>query len=880
MSLSIIEIKAVPQYLLLGTDADTAKQSVRRAFDDLLSYISSISRDEALAVEIVFLKALWKEPRILLTIRSNDGGTTIPAAQVSHTIKERLVQSHFSVQEIGDDFSSVIGEMRTILSGNLAAITKEEKIITSAVSYSGYYYYTDILDPLCGNAVLSNYASLFYQLQTYKKALISFQLIPTKVQQNEYLALSSLSAELATTTQGIYVNHQMVRETTAQAPQKVYSYYTERASQPLFVGNILVASEQEDLNGLTSAVKTYIQSSLVEPVGLSCVFFPKGNNLVRDFFNLPWNVCNLLLTQYRNYNIWNGSANQPTNLMRLPYLYTAAEATTFFRLPIDDGSIQGVHINRVANDNEIIGENVLAADNIQFGKLLNSDDVVIGADATAFTTHALIVGAPGSGKTTFALNLLLQFYRKGIPFLAIEPTKTEYRALIDVIPDLQVFTPGKTDVAPFIINPFIPPRGIRLEQYIPSLMSAFRAAFAMESPLDVLFLRAIKQCYAQYGWKNSSTVDDSNAQPFGLYEFIKTFQQLVSTSSYKPETKANIETGGTFRLLNLIDQSKFTYDTVNTIPIEELLNKPTVLELNAIADDEQKSLIMALLLVSVCLYTKEQGSISGQINNVLMIDEAHVLLDASLKGNSEQGKSQASTVKSLQKMVAEIRSFGTGIIIADQLPSKVTSDIVANTDLKIVFRLVENNERLIISNSMNMPELQMQHLARLKKGEAITYYSDLESPKIIKTPDVRKTEGIRHKISDDEIRARNTFWNDKQALLVPYFECSTCSQCKHCGKCDISVREKADYYASRILSAIGTRIKDRETLVKYMYRLHDLVVSYEVNAAVRSPIKKICNCTKIHFLRSILVENGIALSRDATTDLLNKTLIKEGTGNV
>ena len=880
LSLSMLEIKAVPQYQLLSTNVEEAKHSVCSIFIDLLSYISSISCIEATAIELILLKSECKEPRILISLRSSEGSLFISESQAAKAIKTRLEQAHFSVQEVKDDLASTVGEIRSAMTGKMIALTKEEKLASSAVSYSGYYYYTDILDSADRNAELSNFNNVLSILTSCERAMVSFQLIPTQFSQAESFALSSLSAELATTTQGVYANQQMVREPIAEAPKKAYTYYVDRASQPLFLGNIIVASDRNHIDGLVSALKTSIQSCCSQPVGLTSVPVENSCQLAQDFFNYPWNLCNQLLTDYRNLNIWNGTAYQPTNLARLPYLYTASEAATFFRLPIDDGKILGVRSNKAANDNEIISERVTASENIQFGHLLNSDKVIIGTSAPEFTRHALVVGAPGSGKTTFAINLLLQFYRKGIPFLVIEPTKTEYRALIDLIPDLQVFTPGKNGVVPYIINPFVPPAGVRLEQYIPSLMSAFRAAFAMESPLDVIFLRAVRQCYAQYGWKNSSMAGDKDVQPFGLHEFVLVFQKLVAESNYKPETKANIETGGTFRLLNLIDQNRFIYDTVHTIPIEELLNKPTVLELNAVADDEQKSLIMALLLVGVCLYTKERGSSSGEINNLLMIDEAHVLLDAPVRGSDDQNKAQGITVKSLQKMIAEIRSFGTGIIIADQVPSKVTSDIVANTDLKVVFRLVENKEREIIANSTNMSEQQAEHLARLKRGEAIVYYSELDSPKIIMTPDVRKGEGIRHKVPDEEIKTRIQFWDTRGALLIPYYECTTCDQCRNRKKCTVAVREKADYYASHIISAVGTHIRDKETLAKYLYRLHELVINYEAKSDTREPIKLLCNCTKVHFIRSILAENGISMSRNATIELLNKTLIREGNGNV
>ena len=48
---------------------------------------------------------------------------------------------------------------------------------------------------------------------------------------------------------------------------------------------------------------------------------------------------------------------------------------------------------------------------------------------TALTKHMFVAGVPGSGKTTAVFNMLVQLARHGVPFLVIEPAKTEYRAL-------------------------------------------------------------------------------------------------------------------------------------------------------------------------------------------------------------------------------------------------------------------------------------------------------------------------------------------------------------------------------------------------------------------------------------------------------------------
>ena len=107
--------------------------------------------------------------------------------------------------------------------------------------------------------------------------------------------------------------------------------------------------------------------------------------------------------------------------------------------------------------------------------------------------------------------------------------------MVDVIPSLQIFTPGNNSVAPFIMNPFIPPRGIRIEKYIPSLYSAFKAAFSMPSPLDVVFLKTIRTCYNRYGWRDYSMVGDPEVTLFGFHEFILVFKQIIDNSDYSKE---------------------------------------------------------------------------------------------------------------------------------------------------------------------------------------------------------------------------------------------------------------------------------------------------------------------------------------------------------
>ena len=474
---------------------------------------------------------------------------------------------------------------------------------------------------------------------------------------------------------------------------------------------------------------------------------------------------------------------------------------------------------------------------------------------------------PGTGKTTFSVNLLLQMYRRGIPFLAIEPTKTEYRALIDRIPDLQIFTPGKNKVSPFVINPFLPPKGITVEQYIPSLLSAFKAAFSMPSPLDTIFQQAVQEAYIKYGWRDYSTVEDSYVKKFGLYEFIQVFKELIQRQKYSSEVKGNLMTGGIFRLRELINQNPNIYDTVESVPLEDLLCAPTILELNAIDNEVQKSVLMALLLIQICVYTKQNHKGDGKLKNLLLLDEAHVLFKAQQgSGNGEGGN---NAVHSLENMLAEIRSYGTGIVIADQSPAAVGSEVIKNTDIKVIFRLVDSGDRKVIADTTNMTDLMRKYIPKLEVGQAFYSVSALHEPVLMQTPDIRKKEGIRLSVSDSEIRERAEYWKGHQQYLIPYEECRYSEICK---TCSMEIRSDAAFFSERYYMEFRDKIRDLNTMCAYMNAVNQWLEKQDIKEGQKKRIQ-LCNCVKIKYLRKVLQEKEFRLSQKDREKIL-QVLVK------
>lgn len=794
---------------------------------------------------------------ILRKIGTDSARVTYELDSLQNNVLVSLTALQYNVVklELHDlDFQNVLVKVKNDC---VYGIVKKEKCLSNANSLYPYYF-SDVVP----NRNFNNFNSIIAAMSQHKNCGISFQLFPVRWEPEELYWINEASAELSGIATGTLAQMQMYKDPLATEPFKVYSYYNERRNAPMFLYNILTFGEREVCASLASRITSLLQSGEEKIVTADFGCFDLSNEgicLSRDIPHYAWNVNNKLIYHYRNHQL-QSMVPLAQKMFRLPYLMSAEEVVSFFKLPLHEKTMSALKNNQIAYSQEQFSHSVVNKDNIQFGVLVSSEanQIVIGASEKSFTKHALVVGTPGSGKTTFSVNILLQFAKKGIPFLAIEPTKAEYRAMIDALPDLRIFTPGNNAVSPYIINPFIPPKGIRIEQYIPSLASAFKAAFSMPSPLDMIFLKAVRNCYIQYGWKDYSMYGDEDVKLFGLHEFILVFKQLLEKTNYSKEVRGNLESAGLLRLTNLIEQNSNIYDTVNTVPIEDLLTAPTVIELNSIDNAEQKSLIMALLLINICVYTKHNHEGDGELKNVILIDEAHVLLGG---GSSNLGEnspdSQSATIKALQDMIAEIRSYGTSIIIADQSPTKVSREVVANTDIKVAFRLVQSIEKELIADSTNMDDEAKNNLSRLKPGEAYVYYSKLETPQMIMTEDIREKERIRLSVSDSEVASKSTYWDNRQELLKPYSECLYCDSCK--AGCDFKVRSNAEYIANSAFEKYRSKIQNSEVYKSCIFHMPRLMAK-EFEKYTELDVLRLQQCSRIKLLRKMELELPVSMT--------------------
>lgn len=861
--MTVWKITKIPTINVINMQ-ERAVQSVQLFMKSILHLMGGVQEFKTNCFEIVYLHRERSKVEIYILVHGNVNNN------IYNVLEQQLISNNYQFEKLNSNDIEQLNDMLIRCAySEMHAVIKTEKIVTTPYIYEGYYYWADYMK-YDEKVSLTNFEIVFQSLLNMPYTYVSFQLIPTMWEPYEFDTVQNLAMFLESHMHAFPNQYPQTHEPYAEPAQLAYKGFTESFNEPIFSYNILAGSASGNGAWLADTIVTILKTQTVNSCDLQKVKINIQQIEGENYTQLPYVIHDLLLKQYRDMIIWREDMAPPNNLFRLPFLVTVNEAMGFFHLPVDNGKIVGVESSSYEISNELLDEKVTRAGNIEFGKVLGKN-TIIGASLNDLSKHVLIVGMPGTGKTTFSINLLLQLYKNGIPFLAIEPTKAEYRAMIDVVPDLQIFTPGNNEVSPFVMNPFLPPKGITIEKFIPSLYNAFRAAFSMPSPLDTLFLKAIQKAYIQYGWRDYSKLGDPEVTVFGLQEFIKVFKKIISETNYGKEVRGNLESGGILRLSNLIEQNRNIFDTLHAIPVDDLLKKPTIIELNAIDNPEQKSLIMALLLKNVCAHIKNNQRGDGKVKNAIMIDEAHVLLKQRNHLSENSPDTQDSAVQSVENMIAEVRSYGTAVIITDQRPSAVGEAIVANTDIKIAFRLTENCERKIIADSTCMNEMMERQISQLEIGQAYVYYNRLRNPQLVQTLDIRDEKGIQLSVSDDEIQEKNRYWREHGSLLKPYNECKYCRNLA----CHFKVRADANYFMNLVWNAKYKEIVDSKTL-HLMTNGIPILLKSDLCKYTDEYRERLIICIRIMLLRKADLEKNLTISLKQKEELLKSASVQKG----
>jgi len=330
---------------------------------------------------------------------------------------------------------------------------------------------------------------------------------------------------------------------------------------------------------------------------------------------------------------------------------------------------------------------------VQHGRKLK--DNVVRLDKKLLNQHIFISGVTGAGKTTTCQQILIN---SGLPFLVIEPAKTEYRSLSKHHPEIEYYTLGNEKVSPFRFNPFELLPNEPLSGHIDMLKATFAAVFPMEASMPYLIEDAIVRSYEQKGWdihydENYIYPDPWNCggQSFPIFsEVLLTLKEVIKSKNFGTDLQQKYEGSLISRLDNLTTGAKGRMlNTRNSIDINEMLDKKVVIELEDLRDEQDKCLMMGLLIGRVAEAVKQRHKKDHSFQHLTLLEEAHRLLS---KPQGGEDSSKRLGVELFANLLAEVRKYGEGA-----------------------------DDRHAIGDTIGLDDEQKEFLTLLTAGEAIVY---------------------------------------------------------------------------------------------------------------------------------------------------------------
>lgn len=430
---------------------------------------------------------------------------------------------------------------------------------------------------------------------------------------------------------------------------------------------------------------------------------------------------------------------------------------------------------------------------ISLGNLVQSGneiDTKVYLEKSALNKHIFITGVTGTGKTTTCQKLLLE---SELPFLVIEPAKTEYRILMnnEKTEDILIFTLGNDKVVPFRLNPFEFFEGESITSRVDMLKAAMEASFDMEAAIPQIIESAMYSCYEDYGWNIDTDENEKFDNPYdeGVYSFptledlLNKIEIEVTKHDFDDRLKKDYIGSITARLQGLLVGSKGQMlNSRRSIDFRELIEKKVVLEIEGIKNGTEKSLVMGFILTNLCEALRAKYNKDKHFKHITLIEEAHRLLSKYSAGDSLNKK---NSVETFADMLAEVRKYGESLIIADQIPNKMTPEVLKNTNTKIVHKIFAEDDKEAIGNTISLSKEQKDFLSSLPTGRAIVFSQSWTKAVQVQIEQITNTTSDEI-IDEDRLRNRvEDFYieNYKKGIFIgTKYEKITREQFRECRK--------------------------------------------------------------------------------------------------
>jgi uncharacterized protein len=366
--------------------------------------------------------------------------------------------------------------------------------------------------------------------------------------------------------------------------------------------------------------------------------------------------------------------------------------------------------------------------------------------------HVFVCGATGAGKSQTVRALLEEATRAGIPWLVVEPAKAEYRLMAARLasgPDVIRIRPGESDAIAAGLNPLEPApdaagRRFPLQTHADLVKALFIASFRSDEPFPQVLSAALTRVYEDAGWDmalGETIAADPNPSYPSLTDLQRAAIRIVREIGYSQRITDDVLGFIKVRLssLRLGTTGRFL-EGGHQLDFGTLLRTHAVLEIEDVGDDSDKAFLMGTVLIRLAehLRMEHKAKPAGEVKlrHLTVIEEAHRLLRRpEAPGSGSGGGAAAHAVEMFAGLLAEIRAYGEGLVIAEQIPDRLAPDVIKNTAVKITHRLPAADDREVVGATMNMTKAQNRFLVTLPPGEAAVFADGMDYPVLARMPD-------------------------------------------------------------------------------------------------------------------------------------------------
>ena len=398
-------------------------------------------------------------------------------------------------------------------------------------------------------------------------------------------------------------------------------------------------------------------------------------------------------------------------------------------------------------------------DTIKLGRVMDAGVVQKNEyciDPNALVRHAIVAGSTGSGKSTTCKTILNEVLSRDIPALIIEPAKDDYvrwaiayNEKLDADETLSpeqkeekkflIYMPGieqfeGIELATLKLNPF-QPAGIKgapvdMMTRCEQMIALFNASLPASDVLPILIDEAL------YRYVYDSVGEDflnGEMEPLVDYPMlegvIKTARAVLDARGYDKKVQDDIGAALETRFTYLTRGKRGKILNVNnSTNYAKLFDRPAVINLSKIANPKDKALIMSILMLSLyeyrmSLYTYDseyrENAQQNKLLHLTVIEEAHNVLMNPQSDFGNSGNPQQVVADLFSNMLSEIRGYGQGMVIVDQIPTRLIPDAIKNTNYKIVHRLTSPDDSQVMAAGLALREDQQKIISALGVGDAI-----------------------------------------------------------------------------------------------------------------------------------------------------------------